>query len=88
MSVMRQWLESLGLGQYTDAFERNDVDAEVLAELDHELLQQIGVSSVGHRVKIIKAAASFASREIDAQVRDAPPSASQSTSSLEPPPRS
>ena len=81
---MRQWLESLGLGQYANAFEGNDVDAEVLAELDHELLQQIGVSSVGHRVKIIKAAASFASQQIEPELRDAAPSASQATSSPEP----
>ena len=26
---MRLWLEFLGLGQYADAFERNDIDAEV-----------------------------------------------------------
>ncbi|MFT5392058.1 MAG: class 3 adenylate cyclase/tetratricopeptide (TPR) repeat protein [Gammaproteobacteria bacterium] len=85
MSDMQQWLESLGLAQYTDAFERNDVDAEVLAELDHELLQQIGVSSVGHRVKIIKAAASFVPQEIDSELRNAAPSASEATSSPEPP---
>ena len=55
MTSVRQWLDSLGLGQYADAFERNDIDAEMLAELDQELLQQIGVASVGHRVKILKA---------------------------------
>ena len=84
MSDMRQWLKSLGLGQYANAFEQNDVDAEVLAELNHELLQRIGVSSVGHRVKIIKAVASFLPQEIDSELRDAALSASQATSSPEP----
>jgi class 3 adenylate cyclase/tetratricopeptide (TPR) repeat protein len=75
MSDMRLWLESLGLGQYADAFEGNDVDAEVLAELDHDLLQQIGVSSLGHRVKIIKAAAHFESQAVDSELRNDRPSA-------------
>jgi class 3 adenylate cyclase len=55
MKDTRQWLESLGLGQYADAFEENDIDSDLLGELTDEFLQAVGVTSVGHRMKIIKA---------------------------------
>ncbi len=55
MSSVRDWLDSLGLGEYADAFESNAVGWETLCELDHELLKEIGVRAVGHRVQILKA---------------------------------
>jgi class 3 adenylate cyclase len=54
MPDVRQWLQGLGLGQYADTFERNDFDWDLLRELDHEILKEIGVDSVGHRVRILK----------------------------------
>jgi class 3 adenylate cyclase/tetratricopeptide (TPR) repeat protein len=56
MSDVRIWLTSLGLGEYADAFERNAIDWKVLNELDHELLKELGVSTIGHRLRILKAA--------------------------------
>ena len=50
-----QWLEQLGLSQYVEAFDENAVDWKTLPELDHELLKEIGVKAVGHRVAILKA---------------------------------
>ena len=55
MVDVQQWLKSLDLGQYADAFEKNDFDLDLLAELDHEILKDIGVGSAGHRVRILKA---------------------------------
>lgn len=49
------WLEKLGLGQYAEAFEDNDIGWSTLPELNHDLLREIGVKSVGHRVAILKA---------------------------------
>ncbi len=49
------WLDGLGLGQYEAAFRDNDVDAEVLPELTAEDLISIGVTSVGHRRKLLAA---------------------------------
>jgi len=43
-----QWLESLGVGQYTDAFEANDVDIRALPYLSDDDLKELGVS-LGHR---------------------------------------
>ena len=28
MSAVRAWLEAIGLGQYADAFEANDIDTD------------------------------------------------------------
>ncbi len=60
MSDTRQWLEALGLGQYADAFDENALDWELLPDLTDELLEKVGVSAVGHRMKVLKAAAALA----------------------------
>ena len=51
------WLHQLGLGLYAAAFVANDIDADVLAKLTAEDLQALGVSSVGHRRKLLTAIA-------------------------------
>ena len=51
------WLRGLGLEQYAPAFRDNDVDAEVLPELTSDDLIGIGVTSVGHRRKLLAAIA-------------------------------
>ncbi len=54
-----EWLEQLGLGQYATAFAQNDIDWELLPELDQDTLIYIGITSAGHRLRIIKAANSI-----------------------------
>ena len=53
------WLRSLGLGRYEAAFHDNDVDADVLPRLTAEDLISIGVSSVGHRRRLLDAIAAL-----------------------------
>jgi class 3 adenylate cyclase/predicted ATPase len=53
------WLRGLGLEQYAAAFLDNDVDGEVLPALTSEDLISIGVTSVGHRRKLLAAIASL-----------------------------
>src|SRR4029077_830385 len=53
------WLRGLGLEQYAPAFRDNDVDGEVLPELTADDLINIGVSSVGHRRKLLAATAAL-----------------------------
>src|SRR5262245_6182261 len=53
------WLRSLGLGQYEGAFRANDIDVEVLPHLTADDLVSIGVTSVGHRRRILSAAAAL-----------------------------
>ena len=51
------WLQDLGLERYVSAFRDNDIDAEVLPKLTAEDLISIGVTSVGHRRKLLDAIA-------------------------------
>ena len=53
------WLRGLDLGQYEAAFRDNDIDAAVLPELTTEDLISIGVTSVGHRRKLLSAIAAL-----------------------------
>jgi hypothetical protein len=53
------WLRSLGLGKYEAAFRENEIDETVLPSLTHETLKEIGVTSVGHRLKLLDAIAAL-----------------------------
>src|ERR1700733_314461 len=57
------WLRSLGLGKYEAAFRENDIDETVLPSLTDEHLKQLGVMSLGHRVKLLNAIAALRSDE-------------------------
>jgi hypothetical protein len=48
------WLRSLGLGKYEAAFRENDIDETVLPSLREEHLKQLGVTALGHRVKLLE----------------------------------
>src|SRR3954451_8642079 len=47
------WLRGLDLAQYEHTFRDNDVDAEVLPELTADDLIGLGVTSIGHRRKLL-----------------------------------
>jgi class 3 adenylate cyclase/pimeloyl-ACP methyl ester carboxylesterase len=66
MSELRRWLQSLALERYADAFESGDIDLDVLPELDHEILKEIGVASPGDRLRILKAAKQLAMEVVPA----------------------
>ncbi|TIL49645.1 MAG: hypothetical protein E5Y81_26935, partial [Mesorhizobium sp.] len=51
------WLRDLGLAQYEQEFRANDIDAEVLADLTAEDLIALGITSVGHRRRLLAAIA-------------------------------
>jgi SAM (Sterile alpha motif) domain-containing protein len=53
------WLRSLGLGKYEAPFRENDIDEMVLPSLTAENLRELGVTSLGHRVKILEAIAAL-----------------------------
>ena len=46
------WLRSLGLERYEAAFRENEIDETVLPSLTHETLKELGVTAVGHRLKM------------------------------------
>ena len=53
------WLRSLGLQQYEQAFRENDIDASVLPKLTADDLVGLGVTSIGHRRKLLDAIAAL-----------------------------
>jgi class 3 adenylate cyclase len=76
------WLRSLGLQKYEAAFRENDIDETVLPGLTHETLKELGVASIGHRVKLLDAIAALRSDatgktpSVDAVTPSSAPSAS------------
>jgi len=75
MSDLRDWLRGNNLEQYADAFEANDIDLDILADLDDNDLAQLGLS-LGNRRRLLKA---IAAHHADA----VPISSSDKTSSLD-----
>jgi hypothetical protein len=57
------WLCGLGLERYEAAFRDNHVDAEVLPELTADDLIGLGVTSIGHRRKLLAAIAALAASD-------------------------
>lgn len=51
--TIAQWLDELGLPQYTERFEAAAVDFEVLPYLTDDDLKELGVTTLGHRRKIL-----------------------------------
>jgi class 3 adenylate cyclase len=59
------WLRRLGLEQYAPAFAANDIEAEILPELTAEDLAGLGVTSIGHRRKLLAAIAGLRAEASD-----------------------
>ena len=57
------WLRQLGLGAYLKTFVENHVDATVLPHLTGTDLAELGVSSVGHRRRLLDAIGRLAAEE-------------------------
>jgi hypothetical protein len=56
------WLRGLGLEDYTQAFQANHIDAEMLPRLTADDLTALGVTSIGHRHKLLDAIAALEKR--------------------------
>src|SRR5499433_1677065 len=59
MQQIADWLERLGLGQYAQRFAENDIDFEILSDLTDQDLEKVGVTSLGHRRKLLRAIANL-----------------------------
>jgi class 3 adenylate cyclase len=57
MQQVTNWLEKLGLGQYAQRFAENDIDFAVLTKLTDANLKELGVTSLGHRMRLLEAIA-------------------------------
>ncbi len=62
VAVMKQiadWLKGLGLSEYAQRFAENDIDFNILPDLTDQDLEKIGVRSLGHRRKLLRAIKHF-----------------------------
>ena len=57
MQHVADWLEKLGLGQYTQRFAENDLTFQSSPKLNDADLKELGVSSLGHRKRLLEAIA-------------------------------
>jgi SAM domain (Sterile alpha motif) len=53
-SALRHWLARLGLAQYRERFEADDIDLDLLPSLSELDLEKLGVS-MGHRKRLLQA---------------------------------
>jgi hypothetical protein len=71
------WLRGLGLEQYAQLFRDNDIDGEILCGMTAEDLKELGISSFGHRRRLLNAITALG---IEPQTRDVAQSATSVTS--------
>ena len=77
------WLRGLGLEQYAQLFRDNDIDGEILYGMTAEDLKELGISSFGHRRRLVNAITAL--RE-EPPTRDMAQSATSATAAPTPPP--
>ena len=63
--LVSTWLEQLGLSTYLQAFLDNDIDPAILPHLTSTDLMELGVTSIGHRRRLLDAIARLAAAEHD-----------------------
>jgi hypothetical protein len=57
MQRVTDWLEKLGMSEYGQRFADDDIDFSILRDLTDQDLKDLGVASLGHRRKILRAIA-------------------------------
>lgn len=67
------WLCELGLSDYIEAFSANHIDEEVLPLLTEEDLRDMGVTSVGHRKRLLLTIRRLTGVAVDGSVAPSPP---------------
>ena len=53
------WLKQLGMHEYIQRFAENDIDFAILGDLTDQDLEKLGVASLGHRRKLLRAIANL-----------------------------
>jgi len=63
MQQIADWLEQLGMQEHIQRFAENDIDFAILGDLTDQDLEKIGVMSLGHRRKLLRAIANLKGAE-------------------------
>src|SRR6202035_1075069 len=61
MQEIADWLATLGMSEYAQRFAENDIDFTILGDLTDQDLEKVGVASLGHRRKLLRAIAELGS---------------------------
>src|SRR5271166_5272192 len=69
------WLHRLGLEQYASEFAASHIDGEILTELTADDLIGLGITSIGHRRKLLAAIRALRTGESSAEAAPVPSSA-------------
>ena len=77
-----EWLRSLGLDRYEQAFRDNEIDLRVLPKLTADDLKELGVTAIGHRRLLLEAIAAL-SAEANPAASDAAPASATSPAGVE-----
>src|ERR1700738_267724 len=59
MQQIAEWLERFGLSEYAQRFAENDIDFTILSDVTDQDLEKIGIASLGHRRKLLRAIATL-----------------------------
>jgi class 3 adenylate cyclase len=59
-----EWLRTLGMSEYVERFAENDIDLSILTDLTDQDLKELGIASLGHRRKLLRAVAELHGRGI------------------------
>jgi len=78
-----KWLRDLRLEQYAPAFRDNDIDGKVLRRLTGDDLRDLGVTSIGHRRRLLDAIATLVDRHRAIEASPAPSQAPLAASEAE-----
>ena len=74
MKTIADWLSRVGMQEYTQRFAENGIDLDIVAELTDQHLEKIGVTSLGHRRKLLRAIANLkAAEKVTTTAAAAPP---------------
>jgi class 3 adenylate cyclase len=66
MQQIADWIEKLGLSEYVQRFADNNIDFTILGDLTDQDLEKIGIASLGHRRKLLRAIANLETIEKNA----------------------
>ena len=63
MKMIADWLSQIGMHEYAQCFAENGIDFEIVTDLTDQDLEKIGVTSLGHRRKLLRAIANLKAAE-------------------------
>lgn len=76
MTSLREWLGSIGLDQYAAAFAEHSIDWDVLPNLNHQVLKDVGVLAAGDRIRLLSAIKDLRSSDPNFEICSSPSLAS------------